>query len=193
MKLIIGLGNPGNKYQKTRHNIGFLTIEMFRNKLSDNFSEFSQKNKFKAEISEGNLADHKIILVKPQAYMNNSGQTISLLTVFYKIKPDDIYIIYDDLDLEPGQIKISQNKSSGGHNGIQSIIESLGNSNFCRFRIGIGKPKLFQSTPNFVLNEPKKSELKKILNGTEQIINGLELTIKKGILSAQTKYNQSIK
>ena len=108
---------------------------------------------------------------------------------FYKIKSDDIYIIYDDLDLRPGQIKISQNKSSGGHNGIKSIIESLGNSNFFRFRIGIGQPKFFQSVPSFVLDKPTKAEQEKISTSAEQIINGLELTVKEGILSAQNKYN----
>lgn len=189
MKLIVGLGNPGNKYQKTRHNIGFTTIELFQNKLSANFSNWLQKDKFKAEISEGNLNNQKIILAKPQTYMNNSGQTVSLLKTFYQIPFENIYIIYDDLDLQPGKIKISQNKSSGGHNGIKSIIESLNSANFIRFRIGIGKPTFFQSTATFVLNKPKKSELKKITTSVEQITNALILTIEEGILSTQNKYN----
>jgi len=148
MKLIIGLGNPGSKYQGTRHNIGFMVI----NKISD---DFNFKSIFNAEISKKILKDQKIILVKPQTFMNNSGQSIKSIIDYYKISIKNIIIIHDDIDLNLGEIKIQENCSSAGHKGVQSIIDTIGTKDFTRIRIGIKPTSQEESinTEKFVLQK----------------------------------------
>ena len=157
-KLIVGLGNPGEKYKMTRHNLGFRVID----KISENFnfpvmkcestpsetySEYKCKvltgHKFKAEISECKINNEKILFAKPQTFMNESGQAVSQISRFYKIEPENIWIVYDDMDLPLEKLKISFNKNSGGHKGVQSIIDRLGRKDFWRFRIGTGISQKF--------------------------------------------------
>ncbi len=135
-KLIVGLGNPGEKYKMTRHNLGFRVID----EISEDFnlSKIKCEAKFKAEISECRIKNEKILFAKPQTFMNESGQAVSQISRFYKIEPENIWIIYDDMDLPLGKLKISFNKNSGGHKGVQSIIDHLGRKDFFRFRIGTG-------------------------------------------------------
>lgn len=166
MKLIIGLGNPGSKYQNTRHNLGFQTLDALTKKLGLNF-KFEKK--FNAEIAQTSLNNKKILLVKPKTFMNNSGQTVQALVSFYKIDPKkDLTIIYDDIDLPLGEIRTS-GQSAGGHNGMQSIIQSLGTNEINRFRIGIlNLPKeQIQDTANYVLGNFSKEEQEK----SDQAIN----------------------
>ncbi len=148
--LIIGLGNPGEKYEKTRHNVGFILLD----KLKDawNFPEFEFNKKFKAEISEkvSFLAKifpkkERIILIKPQTFMNLSGEAVRKIMTFYKIPPEDIVVIHDDLDIVIGKYKISENSSAGGHNGVQNIIHNIGTQKFTRIRIGVEKKSGRQS------------------------------------------------
>src|SRR3989339_1928866 len=141
MRLILGLGNPGKKYQNTRHNIGFAAIDfLFEEWLKDEgFTAWHEDKKFQAEISEGNLNGEKIILAKPQTFMNNSGTSTSALVNFYKVEPKNIVVIHDDLDIAFGEIKVQTDRSSAGHNGIKSIIERLGTQAFTRVRVGIGR------------------------------------------------------
>ena len=136
MKLIIGLGNPGEEYKKTRHNVGFLTVDKIANSIQ--YSVFSIQQKFNAEISNGIIDNEKIILAKPQTFMNNSGQAVKAIVDYYKIDPENIIVIHDDLDIPLGKYKFSKNKNSGGHKGVQSIIDHLGTKDFSRIRIGIG-------------------------------------------------------
>jgi PTH1 family peptidyl-tRNA hydrolase len=136
MKLIVGLGNPGKTYQSTRHNIGFMFVDKVVNKLNGKFS--LDRNK-KAEIYETYIGNEKVIFIKPQTYMNASGEAVSLVKNFYKLDTDDILVIYDDLDLEVGRIKIRPSGSSGGHRGMQSIIDALNTTNIKRVRIGISR------------------------------------------------------
>ncbi|HOF42247.1 MAG TPA: aminoacyl-tRNA hydrolase [Candidatus Moranbacteria bacterium] len=142
MKLIIGLGNPGKQYENTRHNAGFMVLDKL--KESWGFPEFKFDKKFNAEISEGSIsgksrdaAAEKMILAKPQTFMNLSGDTIKELVNFYKIPVEDITIIHDDLDINLGEYKISTDASSGGHNGVQDIFDKLGTQKIKRYRIGI--------------------------------------------------------
>ena len=197
MKLIIGLGNPGQKYTNTRHNLGFEILELLKNQ-SGGFSSWRQEEKFKSEISEGQINSEKIILVKPQTFMNLSGQAVKLLADFYKIAPADIWIIHDDLDLPLGTIRISQNAGPGGHKGIKSIIENLGNKNFIRFRAGIhpiGKTffacflKRLTSTEKFVLQKFNKSELEKIAAIKEKMIGAINLAFKENLTAAMNRFN----
>ena len=165
MKLIIGLGNPGNKYKKTRHNIGFMVIDEITTNFQ--FPIFNFKSIFNAEISKKILKDEKIILVKPQTFMNNSGRAVKAIIDYYKITTEDIIVIHDDIDLNLGEIKIQQNRSSAGHNGVQSIIDSIGTKDFTRIRIGI-KPinqEISIDTEKFVLQKFIKEE-KEIIQET---------------------------
>ena len=136
MKLIIGLGNPGEKYKKTRHNAGFLAVD----KIADNFQfpSFEFHRTFDAEISKDMINNEKVIIVKPQTFMNNSGETVKTMLDYYEIGLENIIVIHDDLDIATGEYKISKNRGSAGHRGVQSIMSYLGTEDFKRIRIGIG-------------------------------------------------------
>ena len=134
MKLIVGLGNPGDKYQGTRHNVGFDVIDALARqeglKLTD--------QKFRSDYTIWRVGDEKVLLVKPYTFMNLSGEAVLPLMSYYNISPDELVVVYDDLDLEPGKLRLRQSGSAGGHNGVNSIIEMLGTQDFKRVKIGIG-------------------------------------------------------
>lgn len=156
MKLIVGLGNPGKKYEKTRHNVGFMAVDFLQKKM--NLPKFRLNKKCKAEISKEN----GIILAKPQTFMNNSGEAVLCLISFYKIEPEKIIIIHDDLDLDFEKIRKNENRGSAGHNGVQSIIDNLKTKSFTRLRVGIGRSNEKIPPDIFVLQKFKKEELEKI-------------------------------
>ena len=160
MKLIIGLGNPGEKYEKTRHNAGFLAVDKMA--LSSKYQVLSTQSKFNAKISNGIIDDKKIILTKPQTFMNNSGEAIRAIVDYYKINIEDIIVIHDDLDISLGEYKISKNKNSGGHKGVQSIIDCLGTKDFARIRIGIMTENKKTPTEKFVLEKFSIEEMKAV-------------------------------
>ena len=149
--MIVGLGNPGRKYNKTRHNIGFMFVD---NLVKDIGEKFSLKRELKAEISEFIYNGQKIIVLKPQTFMNLSGEAVLLAIRYYKINPDEIIIVYDDLDLPEGKIRIRKNGSSGGHKGIKHIIEKLNTEEIKRIRIGIGNNSKADSV-DYVLSKPE--------------------------------------
>ena len=208
MKIIVGLGNPGQKFQKTRHNIGFRIIEEFGKK--NNFSDFYLSKKFNAEISKGRIFDQKIILAKPQTFMNNSGQTVKLLiSKFYQLKkPSQInsilLAIHDDIDLPLGKIKIVKNRGAAGHKGVESIIKELGTKNFVRFRIGINRFAQYEQVPRkreqksnlknqkldeFVLKKFSKEEEKIVKEVIQEAGEAIETVLEKGIEKAMNRYN----
>lgn len=169
--LIIGLGNPERKYKKTRHNIGFRIINKFQKENS--FLKFKLAKKFQAEISEGTISDKKIILAKPQTYMNLSGTAVKALLEFYKIPTKNLIIIHDELDLPIGDVRLSQDKGSAGHNGIKSIIQEIGTKNFTRIRIGIKPNTEIPEYKSFVLKKFSKDEeqtLKQVIKNSFQKI-----------------------
>jgi len=161
MLLIIGLGNPGRKFQKTRHNFGWLVLDLLQKKWKKehSFSDWKGVKKFKAEISEGRIKNEKIILAKPLTFMNLSGQAVKSLISYYRIRTKNLLIIHDDIDIVLGKIRIVKNRETAGHKGIQSIITELGTKNFNRLRIGIkpknSKPK---NVEKFVLLKFKNKE-----------------------------------
>ncbi len=150
MKLIVGLGNYGKEYQKTKHNYGFMVIDEFAKR--NNFPEF--KLNFFSLLSIKN----NIIIAKPQTYMNNSGKAVKAISNYYKILPEEIVIVHDDVDIKLGEIKEDQDRESAGHNGIKSIIENLGTKNFKRIRMGINSEKLAESLENEVLKDFDKED-----------------------------------
>ena len=147
MKLIVGLGNPGDKYQGTRHNVGFDVIDALARqeglKLTD--------QKFRVDYTIWRVGDEKVLLVKPYTFMNLSGEAVLPLMSYYNISPDELVVVYDDLDLEPGKLRLRQSGSAGGHNGVKSIIEMLGTQDFKRVKIGIGRPQYGRKVVDHVL------------------------------------------
>lgn len=158
MKLIVGLGNPGKKYEKTRHNLGFMVIDKLAKKLKIDRTTFVFNKKFNVEILKCFMFHVLCFMIKPQTFMNNSGQTVAKIANFYKIKTPNIWVIYDDIDLPLGTLRIRANGSSGGHKGVQSIIDSLGSSDFARFRLGAGPVPSEFDPADFVLKAFDKSE-----------------------------------
>lgn len=184
LKLIVGLGNPGKKYAETRHNVGFMAIKQ----LADEFGIVNVDKECEALIAMGEIEGTKVILAQPLTYMNKSGRAVSKLIDRYNIPIEDLIVIYDDLDLPPGKIRIKDSSSSGGHKGIKSIIEYLDSNQITRIRIGIGRPLEIDVT-EYVLDEFDKEQQKRIdqvLNKIDDII--IEL-IKNDIDSAMNKFN----
>ncbi|MDD4477283.1 MAG: aminoacyl-tRNA hydrolase [Patescibacteria group bacterium] len=169
MKLIIGLGNPGKKYERTRHNAGFAVVEKIISDLSSangTVLSFKQNKKLNAEISEHILNGKKIIFAKPQTFMNDSGVSARAITDFYKIKTIDLIVVHDDKDIPLGEYRIQTNRGPAGHNGVKSIIEHLGTKDFSRVRVGIAAEKTDKKdTADFVLEKFNKEE-KNILDKT---------------------------
>lgn len=191
MKLIIGLGNPGKEYKDTRHNVGFMCVDLLRQKLE--LPNFKDSKKFAALIGEGTHGSEKIVLAKPQTFMNNSGEAIQKLVNFYHCDPGDLWIIYDDVDLPLGKIRIRPDGSPGSHNGMKSIVANLGFSNFPRIRIGIeSRGELSpqeQEISSFVLHPFLKEEKELAGKAIENAAEGLLIALNKGIENAQEKYN----
>jgi PTH1 family peptidyl-tRNA hydrolase len=190
MKLIVGLGNPGEKYENTRHNIGFAVISDFRFKILD-FSDWKTNKKFNADIATGKFGREKIILLKPQTFMNESGQAVAAAARFYKIKPADILVIHDDIDLPLGKIRIKKDGSSGGHRGVDSIIAALGTENFVRLKIGVApetRPKNFNAA-NFVLKKFTKAEEKTLTETIKKATEAVAVTIMEGVDVAMSQFN----
>ncbi len=194
MKLIIGLGNPGPQYFNTRHNFGFLALNYFQDSVPG-FSPWQSIAKFKAALSEGQIDGEKIILAKPQTFMNLSGQAVKLLADFYKIEPADILVAHDDVDLALGRLRLSFGASGGGHKGVKSIISALGTKDFVRLRLGI-KParqsflaKLFGRTAKFVLQKFSENEKAPVQTITKEAKEALLVVLKEGLGKAQGQFN----
>ena len=156
MKLIIGLGNPGRKYKKTRHNIGFMFLDSF---ASDNDIKFKLDTSLKAELASIDIENEKVILAKPQTFMNLSGEAVRLIINYYKIDIKNVLVIHDDLDLEVGTIRFRSHGSSAGHKGMQNIMDLLNTQDIKRLKVGIGKP-VFDNTIDYVLGTFDKQEMK---------------------------------
>jgi len=177
LKIIIGLGNPGKKYKSNRHNVGFMLLDEI--KKNYDFPDFKMEQKFDAQISfTQNSRLSKALLAKPQTFMNNSGKSVQALINFYKLSPEDILVIHDDIDIILGKYKLATDSSSAGHNGIQNIIDILGTKKFNRIRIGVaGKnyDKKQLELCNFVLQNFEEKEMKTILEDmTSEIMKEIE-------------------
>ena len=184
MKLIVGLGNPGRSYSKTRHNVGFMAIE----KLCDYFNVKLDSKKFSGLYTQFNHKDEKIILLEAQKYMNLSGEVIRLFIDFFKIDIDDILIICDDLDMEVGNIRLRYKGSSGGHNGLKDIEKHIGTQNYKRLKIGISNNKLID-TKDYVLGKFTKEEMNTINNSIDKVPYIIEDFLAKSFEDLMSKYN----
>ena len=183
MKLIVGLGNPGKKYEHTRHNMGFDVVTLF----GDNAQIDIDKESFKGLVGRGKVFGEDIYLLKPQTFMNLSGESVKEIVSYFKIPVEDIIVVFDDMALEPGKIRLRQGGSSGGHKGMQNIIDNLGTSDIKRVRVGIGEPTY--DTIDYVLSKPTKDEKPLIEEAIESASNALIDILKMNFDKAMTKYN----
>lgn len=184
MKLIVGLGNPGKQYAETRHNVGFMVIERLARELKVPVA----KKMFNALVGQGMLNNEKIILAMPQTYMNLSGQAVSSLLHWYKLAPADLVVVYDDLDLPAGTLRLRPAGGSGGHRGMQSIIAALGTENFVRLRVGIGRPPAEEmETADYVLSRLDLREMEDVLQSAAAAVLCL---LREGLEKAMNLYNR---
>ncbi len=185
MKIIAGLGNPGSEYAKTRHNVGFMMIDA----LADHLGADIWKDKFNAKIAEARIGTEKVILVKPQTYMNNSGEAIGPLMRWYKLQPEDIIVAHDDMDIPAGTIRIRKKGSSGGHNGIKSLIAHVGSENFAHVRLGIGRPLPGWTVVNHVLAPFPAADKEAVDAAIKYLIPAIECMVKESVDMAMNRYN----
>lgn len=190
MFIIAGLGNPGKEYEGTRHNVGFDVIDA----LADKYNISVNERKGRAFCGKGIIAGQKVLLVKPQTFMNLSGESIRSLVDFYKIDPEvEFLVIFDDVSLDVGQIRIRKKGSAGGHNGIKSIISHLGTQDFQRIKVGVGeKPKEYDLA-DYVLGHFSKADKEEMTEGYKQAIEAVELILADEIEDAMNRFNKKVK
>jgi len=198
MKLIIGLGNPGPNYSRTRHNFGFMVLDQLKNELGIS-ADWQASAKFDAEVNETELAGEKIFLARPQTMMNLSGQAVKTIADFYQIPTQDIWVAHDDFDLPLGVLRLSQDSGSAGHKGVESIVNALGTKAFVRFRLGIhpvGQTffstffKKLVSTQKFVLQRFSKTEIPIVEAATKKTAQAILTALQSGLDKAKNQFNQ---
>lgn len=186
MFLIVGLGNPGNEYAETRHNVGFMAVDCLAEKYC--FSPF--KAKFDGLIADGSIGGEKVLLLKPQTYMNLSGEAVHEAVQFYKIPADHVLVIYDDVSLPVGKLRVRPTGSAGGHNGIKNIIAHLGTQEFPRIKIGTGAPSGGGAEMiDWVIGVPSQAERKILVESFENAVKAAEDIIENGCQKAMNDYN----
>jgi peptidyl-tRNA hydrolase, PTH1 family len=186
VKLVVGLGNPGLKYKNTRHNLGFKVVDTLAGEWDIKIS----KKYCQSVLGTGRIEGNSVALVKPLTFMNNSGQAVKGLLNYYKINPQDLIVVCDDFSLEVERIRIRKNGSSGGHNGLKSIIGEIGTNDFIRVRIGIGQPSLDQDPAVYVLKDFARSERNVVKETIDLAGKAVKSIIVDGIESAMNKYNK---
>ncbi len=185
--LIIGLGNPGRQYRGNRHNIGFMVVDRL---AADNGIQ-SSKVQNKAIVGDGRVAGQRVILAKPQTYMNNSGDAVGPLANFYKIPPENIFVVYDEMDIPLGTIRLREKGGAGGHNGMKSIIQHIG-QDFPRMRLGVGRPPGRMEPPAYLLQDFSNEQLPIVSDMIDEAIRAIETYLQEGIQMAMSRHNGSV-
>lgn len=180
-ELIVGLGNPGDRYHQTRHNAGFWFVDLVAWKLK---GDFRTEKRFFGQLVECEWQERKIRLLKPQTYMNHSGQSVSAITKFFKIPMPQVLVIHDEIDLKPGVLRLKKGGGHGGHNGLRDIISATGSSDFTRLRVGVGHPGLSHEVVDYVLQHPGKAERALIDDTLDLAIQQLDIILQGDIQSA---------
>ncbi len=190
MKLIVGLGNPGDKYKNTRHNIGFVIVDELAEKLTQGPVNWEKSSRFSSLILFS--GEKNIILLKPQSFMNASGAVVAKITQYYKVSAENIWIVHDDVDLPLGKIKIRLGGAAAGHHGVESIMASLGTDKFLRFRLGIGHPGRGADAhvEDYVLKDFDTNEKSEVKHLTKQALQALEVSLKDGPEKAMNQFNR---
>ena len=189
MFVILGIGNPGKKYEGTRHNIGFIAMDYMESKYGIKIN----KIKHKALIGEGNISGEKVILVKPQTYVNLSGESLREICAFYKIPPENVIVIHDDVSLDVGKLRIRKKGSDGGHNGIKSIIYQLKSDEFTRIKVGVGAAPEHFDLADWVLGKFSKEEITHLSKAVDAIVEeAVPMIIKNGADAAMNSFNGKV-
>ncbi|MCY1002204.1 aminoacyl-tRNA hydrolase [Myxococcus sp. MISCRS1] len=189
MKLICGLGNPGREYERHRHNIGFMVVEAM---LSRARAELNQE-KFAAKVGQGTLAGERVLFVEPQTFMNLSGRSVAEAARFYKVPPEDVLVIHDELDLPMGRLQLKAGGGSGGHNGLKSIVSSLGSEAFIRLRFGIDKPEgpnARERVAGYVLSNFDDGERRQLEDLIPRALDMTECWVREGLSVAMNRFNR---
>ena len=190
IKLIIGLGNPGPEYTATRHNAGFWLVDRLADKQG---GRFTHEKKFSAELARVNLFDKDCRLLKPQTFMNNSGLAAQAIMNFFKIEPDEVLVAHDEIDFEPGKVRLKNGGGHAGHNGLRDIISTIGSNQFLRLRIGVGHPGQKEMVIGSVLSRPSQKEMQLIDEAIEQALDIMPYIMDGEINKAMTILNSSEK
>ena len=185
MKMIAGLGNPGAEYARTKHNVGFMLVDA----LADRLNAPAWKEDFFSAVTEVRIGGEKVFLVKPLTYMNNSGEAVGPMLSYYKMTADDLTVVHDDMDIPAGTVRIRKKGSSGGHNGIKSIIAHVGGENFARVRIGVGRPPAGWTVINHVLAPFLAEDAPKIREAIGYLLPAVECIVTDGVELAMNRYN----
>jgi PTH1 family peptidyl-tRNA hydrolase len=186
MKLIVGLGNPGREYQGTRHNLGFRIVDALAREAGIDLST----SKFQGEYGQGSFEGQKIALLKPQTYMNLSGSSVAPAARFYKVEPEDLIVVHDELDLPFGRLQLKKGGGTGGHKGLASIVQQLGSNDFVRVRIGIGKPETKERTVGHVLSGFGKEESAQLEEIASRAVSAVRTILQSGLAQAMNQFNQ---
>lgn len=185
--LIVGLGNPGLQYEKTRHNAGFMALDILAEKCGCELS----RHKFDSVFGEGKIGSHRVLLAKPQTFMNLSGKAVAALVAFYKIPLENVIILFDDISLDVGKIRLRRKGSAGGHNGIKDIIQLTGSENIPRVKIGVGqKPHPDYDLKDWVLGKIPKEQEKDFSTALENAAAAVEVIINQGMDAAMNRYSK---
>lgn len=185
--LLVGLGNPGRRYRGNRHNVGFMTIDHLAGAWNIELTRVQNK----ALIGDGRICERKVLLAKPQTYMNRSGDAVGPLARYYRVAPEDVVVVYDDIDLPPGTIRLREKGGSGGHNGMKSIIQHLG-EDFPRLRLGIGRPAGRMPPAAYVLQDFSSDEQEMVEGMIANAGQALETFLERGIDIAMNRFNGSV-
>ncbi len=185
MKIVVGLGNPGREYSATRHNVGFMAVD----ELAGRWGVTGWREKFAAQFAEHRGAE-PVLLVKPQTYMNLSGQAVGAFVRFYKLAAEDLVVVYDDVDLPAGKLRLRPGGGAGGHRGIESLFDHLGSDAFARVRIGVGRPPEHMETADYVLGRFAREERPLMVEAVKRAADAVEAVLKHGLAKAASEYNR---
>jgi PTH1 family peptidyl-tRNA hydrolase len=183
--LIVGLGNPGREYARTRHNVGFLAADSLASRWGLAFA----RSRARAEVAEGIVVGRRVTIAKPQTFMNSSGDAVRAVMRMANLTPADVVVLYDDMDLPFGRLRLREKGSAGGHRGVQSIIDQLGTNEFARLRIGVGRPPADVDPIDYVLTQFSTTELTELTSIFERVAEGTDVAMRDGVVAAMNVVN----
>ena len=189
MKVIVGLGNPGGSYSRSRHNVGFRVVDELAERHGMRFS----RREYKSQVADGRIGDEPVLLMKPQTYMNLSGDAVQRARRDLRLEPNEFLVVYDDLDLAAGRLRVGASGGAGGHHGVESIIEALGSKGFPRIRIGIGRPGSKDANVDYLLDSMTQEEAEALAGSVARAADAVEVALRDGVASAMSRFNGQIK
>jgi peptidyl-tRNA hydrolase, PTH1 family len=185
MKVIVGLGNPGGSYSRSRHNVGFWVVDELAERHGMRFS----RREYKSQVADGRMGDEPVLLMKPQTYMNSSGEAVQRARRGLRLDPHEFLVVYDDLDLAVGRLRVGASGGAGGHHGVESIIEALGSKGFPRIRIGIGRPGSKDANVDYLLDSMTQEEAESLGGSVTRAADAAEIALREGVASAMSRFN----